>query len=289
MGAAPPVIIDLDNYLCIKSITNPVVINFEQDLQYFLVDSEVGTVVNPRWNTLTAGVSIAVIPPKKIVFKANLTTLTSPKGIGTFSITGTADDSRCTLHGNCMSLLYGDDAVSHNTIPERAFASLFYNCTPIAAVNGPIQGNAFPTAGCFSQMFAYCENMVTGPYLFPYTAYERSYAQMFFGCKSLIETYGSFPHKVHPYSCFQMYYGCSSLKMHPDLPANGLDADRCYYQMYYGCSELDSISIGITSIGYAQVMGMLDGVAPSGDIYTVNNPNIKEALTPAGWTWHELT
>lgn len=286
MGAAPPVVINLDNYLCIRPTINVVIVKFEQDLQYLLVDGDADTVVNPQWSTLSAGIAQAVVPPTKIVFKANLTTLSDTEGVGQFVITGNADDARCVLQGNCLSLLYGDDAAEYDTIPSRAFLSLFEDCIPIAAANGYILGNTHANNRCYERAFAGCINMVTGPYLAP-SASLMSHYRMFYGCSSLIATYGSFANKVLPYSYAQMYMGCTSLNMRPRLPANGTDAERCYYQMFLGCSALNYLSVGLTSVDLERAYEMLDGVAPSGEIYTVNDPNIKEALTPAGWTWHE--
>jgi hypothetical protein len=74
-----------------------------------------------EWVTLGAGSpSLAINKGQTISFKATNPSINQSYGIGTFTIS-----KQCNLKGNCMSLLYGDDASNQTSVPSYAFYKLF--------------------------------------------------------------------------------------------------------------------------------------------------------------------
>lgn len=192
-----------------------------------------------------------------IMFKGNLTPSYN-SGIGTFTI-----NKKCNLEGNCMSLLFGDDAVNNNSLPsgkDYAFYNLFNGCTTIIEVS-----ETFLPATTLSDL---------------------CYSRMFFGCSGLTSA-PELPATTLDYACYQyMFYDCSSLTSAPVLPATTLTSG-CYGYMFNGCSKLNYIKMLATSIVSGWLTAWVKGVSSTGTF--VKNSAMTSLPTgisgiPSGWT-----
>ena len=87
------------------------------------------------WKSISSGVyTESINAGQSLYFRGNLKGSNSgnQKGCGTFTIT-----KKCNLKGNCMSILFGDDAMYHKSLGTTwaAFFKLFQNCTTIISVS----------------------------------------------------------------------------------------------------------------------------------------------------------
>jgi hypothetical protein len=115
------------------------------------------------------------------MFKGNLT----PKsyvGIGRFTIS-----KKCNLEGNCMSLLFGDDAANNNSLSGKdyAFYCLFSGCTTIIQVSESFLPATTLASYCYRNMFYNCSSLTTAPVLPATTLASGCYYYMFRGCSNL--------------------------------------------------------------------------------------------------------
>lgn len=185
------------------------------------------------------------------------------EGIGTFTIS-----KKCNLKGNCMSMLFGDNASDNYSLRGKSYAfyKLFYNCSNIVNVSNNFLPATTLTSYCYDRMFYYCTNLTTAPEL---------------------------PATTLAYNCYyEMFYCCSSLTIAPELPATTL-ADSCYYNMFRGCTKLNYIKMLATNISATNCLySWVLGVASSGTF--VKNPAMTTLPTatlsnsyygiPSGWT-----
>ena len=182
-------------------------------------------------------------------------------GIGNLNIDGSVH-----LEGNCMSLLFMDDAsnqfdltgydyafeglfsncvsitsVSANLLPATTlstgcYCEMFYSCTKLT--NTPnLPGNTTPH--CYTSMFHDCSSLVSAPTLTSPEVQYASYQSMFQGCKKLVNPPGMLNTTIQEMGCQQMFYGCSLLDHTPYLKATTLYANA-YDSMFYGCTNLTS-------------------------------------------------
>lgn len=201
-----------------------------------------------------------------ISFRAHLSP--SQLGLGTFSIS-----KYCNLSGNCMSLLYGNDAIHRKSVPSNAFYRLFYNCDKIYNVSenflpatvlgeGCYEGMFYGCGnlesapklpattlayGCYSSMFAYCRRLTVPPVLPATKLAGYCYAHMFQSC-DFLTTAPELPATNIAESCYMsMFTLCKRLETAPVLPAKKLDY-HCYYGMFSGCSNLNYIKMLATEL-----------------------------------------
>lgn len=221
--------INLDNYLCIAVTSTTVgtfgglLVGFNtygyvyEEAQYIIVDSMDETATNPQWKTLPSdGSTVQVNIGKKMVVKAKLhATTTSGVGKFTMSAIGTTS-ARCSLRGNCMSLLYGDNAEGETSVDQSSFSSLFNGCTLISGVSSTFLPATTLGVGCYMGTFSGCTNLTSAPDLPALT--------------------------LAPMCYYSMFSGCTSLQTAPTLPAS-TPAARCYSNMYYGCTSLSYIKV----------------------------------------------
>ena len=192
-----------------------------------------------EWVSLPAGTyTPAINAGQKISFKANDIYPTS-SGIGTFTITKT-----CNILGNCMSLLFGDNAKTNFSLSgyDYAFYRLFYNNTNIRSVSK----NFLPAMGlsnnCYSNMFRGCSNMTEGPDLPALTLTSYAYYMMFYGCSALTDAPNIMATTLAYQCCYYMFANCSALINGPDLFAQTLTG-YCYYYMFSNCQNLFKIKM----------------------------------------------
>lgn len=237
-----------------------------------------------NWKSLAADTATDVINSgQTLSFRGNLTPV-SNQGIGTFTIS-----KKCNFKGNCMSMLFGDDAANNYSLEGKdyAFYNLFYNCTNVVTVSSDFLPATTLPASCYDSMFRDCTSLITAPEL-PATILEyQCYYGMFRGCTSLT-TAPELPATALANNCYKnMFMGCTSLTTTPDLPATKLRY-HCYYAMFYGCSKLNYIKMLATDISADYCLNIwVYNVASSGTF--VKNPAMTSLPTgysgiPEGWT-----
>ena len=221
--------VDIDNYLTIVALEDGLTASLSVNDVEYCIDG------NDNWTTLTADTaSPAINKGQTLSFRGNLIPA-SYKGVGTFKIS-----KSCDLTGNCMSLLFGDNAKTNLSLSGKdyAFYYLFYNCTTIINVSSNFLPATTLATYCYNSMFQGCASLTTVPKLPATTLASYCYQYMFYNCKALT-TAPQLPATTLADYCYQsMFYGCSSLTTTPSiLPATTL-ASYCYYSMFSGCSSL---------------------------------------------------
>ena len=240
-------------YLTIEALEDGLVVNLSSNACEYCIDGD------GNWKTLNANTNTEPINTRHTLSFRGTLTPTSSNGIGTFTIS-----KKCNLKGNCMSMLYGDEAVNNNSVPNYAFQGLFQNVTTIISAKELQLPATSLNTYCYRNMFLGCTNLVSPPHELPATtAKSYCYYQMFAGCKALVSTPIMYLSTLASYCCQYMFNGCSklataplllpticqtycyahmfqnctSLVEAPQLPATRL-ADYCYYNMFNGCTKL---------------------------------------------------
>lgn len=291
-----------DNYLTIEALEDNLTATFTNDVEY-AIDGDEWVKLASRSETQPINTG------QTLSFRGNLTPNNS-SGIGTFTI-----NKKCNLKGNCMSMLFGDNASDNYSLSGKnyAFYNLFYNCKNIVNVSSNFLPATTLAMGCYFKMFQDCTSLTIAPELPATTLADYCYYEMFDGCKSLTTAPSALPATTLASNCYEyMFYGCSSLTTAPELPATTL-ANRCYgnmflsctslitapelpatnlkgncyYQMFYGCTKLNYIKCLATDISaYNCTYNWVDGVAPTGTF--VKAPSMTSWTTgvkgiPNGW------
>lgn len=117
--------IDINNYLTIEALENGLTASLSMNACEYCIDG------SGNWRSLAAGTATQSINAgHTLSFRGELTQTTS--SIGTFTIS-----KKCNLKGNCMSMLFGDNAADNYSLDGKnhAFYQLFYNCTKIVNVS----------------------------------------------------------------------------------------------------------------------------------------------------------
>lgn len=172
-GSAEP--IDINNYLTIVALEDGLTAQLSTNACEYCVDG------NGNWKTLPADTNTETINTgQTLSFRGNLTPISS--GIGTFTIS-----KSCNLEGNCMPMLFGDEAVGNNSLEGKdcAFIELFRNCTTIKSVSSGFLPATTLVDSCYNYMFSGCTNLTTAPELPATTLVDYCYYYMFFGCSKL--------------------------------------------------------------------------------------------------------
>ena len=190
---------------------------------------------NGEWTSLASNTYTPTVNAgQRIYFKGNLTP-TSSKGIGTF-----VTNKKYNLEGNCMSMLFGDEAEGKTDLTDNddAFCCLFENNYYLNEVSSDFLPATTLAEYCYSGMFAGCTSLVTAPEL---------------------------PATTLAYGCYSnMFNGCTSLVTAPKLPATTLK-DSCYNRMFNSCSKLNSITMLATDISACYCLyDWVEGVASTG-------------------------
>ena len=131
-----------------------------------------------NWLTMDSN-NITVNAGDKVSFKANQ----SQGGYGgNFTI-----KIPCNILGNCMSLLFGDDAdnVTDLTGYDYCFSGLFLNSTGIISVNESFLPATILSESCYESMFGNCSALIKAPILPATELTTFCYDSMFRGCSSL--------------------------------------------------------------------------------------------------------
>ena len=231
MGTDNPIapsepIIDINNYLTIEAL-ELISIQFTGDACEYCVNGD------GNWTTLNTNEYIYIFRRQYVSFRGELTPAINV-GIGSFDISG-----KCNLKGNCMSMLFGDNAANNLSLTGKdyAFYELFYNCTNIVNVSENFLPATTLADYCYGFMFSGCSSLTTAPALPATTLASSCYRGMFRNCFSLT-TVPELPATTLKTYCYGvMFQGCSSLTTAPYLPATTL-ASSCYYGMFSNCTNL---------------------------------------------------
>lgn len=244
--------IDTNNYLTIYALEDGLTASLSTNACEYCVDG------NGNWKSLAAGTATESINTgRRLSFRGKLTP-NSLNGIGTFTIS-----KKCNLEGNCMSILFGDDAVNNLSLSGKdyAFYKLFYTCANIVSVSANFLPATALASSCYMDMFYYCNGLTAAPEL---------------------------PATTLTNSCYSgMFNRCFSLTTAPELPATTL-IKYCYYEMFTNCSKLNYIKMLATDISVVKCLfNWVSGVASTGTF--VKNPNMTSLPTgisgiPSGWT-----
>jgi hypothetical protein len=194
------------------------------------------------WKSISSGVyTESINAGQSLYFRGNLkgSNHGKEKGCGTFTIT-----KKCNLKGNCMSILFGDDAMYHKSLSGTwsAFFKLFQNCTTIISVSQNFLPATRVDSYAYEYMFDGCSNLINTPNLpaslSTFGGDLECYASMFRNCTSLT-TACALPSLGTSYCSYvSMFEGCTSLVNAPEiLPATDC-GDGCYNSMFKNCTSL---------------------------------------------------
>lgn len=302
-------IIDINNYLTIEALEDGLTASLSVNACEYCIDGD------GDWKSLAAGTATESINSgQTLSFRGNLTP-NSSNGIGTFTI-----GKRCNLKGNCMSMIFSDNAANNYSLSGKtyAFYKLFYNCANIVNVNSNFLPATTLAEDCYEYMFYNCTSLTNAPELPATTLASYCYYYMFYGCTALT-TAPELPATTLAMDCYYfMFKGCTSLTTAPELPATTL-AKYCYYSMFRDCTSLttapklpattlenncySSMFRGCTKLNYIKMLATdisatgclgawVKGVASSGTF--VKNPAMNSLPTgtsgiPSGWTIQNAT
>lgn len=166
---------DINNYLTIEALENDLTVSFMFDIEYG-IDGQ-------GWMLLKAGKKTQPINTgQTLSFRGNLTPNSSALGIGKFIIY-----KSCNLKGNCMSILFGDNAVNNFSLRGKSYAfyRLFQDCTAIKSISSSFLPATTLDSNCYGNMFEYCTSLTTAPELPATTLDNNCYDNMFKGCSKL--------------------------------------------------------------------------------------------------------
>ena len=248
----PPVHDYSKDYLTIEANEDGLTASLSVNACEYCVDGD------GNWKTLSAGTATESINSgHTLSFRGNLTP-NDTNGIGTFTI-----NKKCNLKGNCMSMLFGDNAANNYSLSGKDFAfyNLFYNCKNIVNISSNFLPAMTLAMGCYYNMFIGCTSLTTAPALPATTLANNCYSYMF--------------------------QGCTKLTTAPVLPATNLNVN-CYQYMFNGCTKLNYIKCLATDISaYNCTYNWVDGVAATGTF--VKAADMTSWTTgvrgiPTGWT-----
>lgn len=271
--------VDINNYLTIVALEDGLTASLSTNACEYCIDGD------GNWLSLTAySTSRSVNTGHTLSFRGNLTPATNV-GIGTFTIS-----KKCNLEGNCMSMLFGDNAANSTSLTGKdyAFYKLFCDCKNIVSVSKEFLRATTVSHRCYQSAFSGCSGLTNAPGLPATTLAVGCYVYMFQNCTSLNTVPSTLPAMALIDSCYGgMFWGCTSLTAAPELPALTL-VYNCYSFMFYGCSKLSYIKMLATDISSSSCLSnWVDSVASTGTF--VKNPNMTSLPTgisgiPSGWT-----
>lgn len=168
---------DFNNYLTIEALEDNLTVTFTNDIEYVIDGKE--------WLKLKAfSESQSISAGQTLSFRGEFTSSHTSNGIGTFTI-----NKKCNLKGNCMSMLFGDNAANNHSLNavfhDFAFACLFCNCSNIVSVSSNFLPATTLAMGCYYNMFGGCTSLTKAPELPATILASYCYNNMFDGCKKL--------------------------------------------------------------------------------------------------------
>lgn len=274
---------DLNNYLTIEALEDNLTVTFTNDIEY--------TIDGQEWIKLKASSETQPVNiGQTLSFKGELTPNKS-NGIGTFTI-----NKKCNLKGNCMSMLFGDNAANNYSLSGKnyAFYGLFRDCSNIVNVDSNFLPATKLAEDCYESMFRGCSSLTTAPELPATTLDYYCYGYMFYGCSSLTTAPELPATTLDNYCYMHMFNGCTSLTTAPELPATALK-NSVYGYMFMGCTNLKiircraKVNVG-SSYSPPTYLWFFRG-AKSGTFYGYSEYGWTKGDSgiPSGWKFVELT
>ena len=256
---------DINNYLTIVALEDGLTAKLSTNACEYCVDGD------GNWKTLTAATNTkAINKGQTLSFRGNLTP-NSINGIGTFTIS-----KSCNLEGNCMSMLFRNDAANNFSLSGKdyAFCKLFYDCTTIKGVSSGFLSTTTLANSCYQSMFYGCTSLTTAPELPATTLVSNCYYKMFYGTNILPNCSNIDFSSVFVVSSGGLKGLFSGTKVTDSdlerilpknsngkycLPATTL-ATNCYGDMFEGCTSLTTApELPATTLTYACYDSMFRG------------------------------
>lgn len=169
-------VIDINNYLTIVALEDGLTAQLLFNACEYCVDGD------GDWKSLPADTNTKMINTgQTLSFRGNLIPTTN-RGIGSFTIS-----KSCNLEGNCMSMLFGDDAANNFSLSGKsnAFNGLFQYCTRIKSVSSGFLPATILANYCYRFMFSHCTSLTTAPELPAIDLVSGCYDSMFEDCSKL--------------------------------------------------------------------------------------------------------
>jgi hypothetical protein len=242
--------IDINNYLTIEALEDGLTVSLTTNACQYCVDGD------GNWKSLAANTTTETINNgQTLSFRGEL----SPDknvGIGTFTI-----NKRCNLLGNCMSMLFGDNATNNYSLGVKtyAFYKLFYGCSNIITVSENFLPATKLSKYCYNYMFFNCSGLVNPPKLPAKTLMDYCYQLMFCGCSNLLHVPDLSVTALANYCYDGMFARCASLTTLPVLSVTTLKK-RCYSSMFDSCTSLTTApSLPATTLADGCYLSMFKG------------------------------
>ena len=295
---------DIGDYFTIEALADGLTASLSVNDCEYCIDGD------GDWKTLTADTNTeAINTGQTLSFRGNLTP-DSTNGIGTFTIS-----NNCSVKGNVMSLLFGDNGKYNFSLTgyDYAFYKLFSGQrTVIDASNLILPAltlslrcysfmfqNTFITKTphlpaetlyqhCYSYMFYGCTKLTTITNLDSTTLANQCYSYMFYNCTSLVKAVDILPAMTLKNQCYHnMFRNCSKLIVAPELPALEL-ISNCYYAMFNKCTSLNYIkAMFLTNPTSTTTSSWVLNVSASGTFVKNKNATwdvVGDNGIPEGWT-----
>ena len=270
---------DINNYLTMEALEDGMSAMLNANNCEYCIDGD------NNWISLSAGSYTQNINTgQKISFRAKDIYPTSSNGIGLFTVT-----KPFNLMGNCMSMLFGDNAASNFSLNgyDYAFYRMFYGCTNLKSVSKNFLPAMALSNNCYSNMFRECSNLTSAPNLPAASITSYAYYCMFYNCSNLTSAPVISATTLGYQCCYYMFCNCINLITAPTLLANTLTS-YCYYYMFKGCSKLNYIKMLATNVSASGCMSYwVQGVASTGTFVKHTNAtwtNSGVSGVPSGWT-----
>ena len=222
--------INVDNYLTMTDLSGGLSVQLSiNDCEYCIDGDGV-------WVALAAGTGTPSLSKGQTISFRGTLTPNSSTGIGTFTVSGS-----CGLSGNCMSMLFGDEAANNKSLSGKSYAfyKLFQSCTGIKSVSSDFLPATTLATYCYRNMFYGCTGLTSAPSLPSTSLSSYCYHPMFRGCTSLTSAPSLPATTMQTYCYAYMFYGCTKLSTVPSLSSTSL-ANYCYYYMFRGCTSITS-------------------------------------------------
>lgn len=222
-----------ENYMTVEALEDDLVVTIyaiDSSLESFGGNCEY-TMDGETWMPISIDESTPKIAKGEIIaFRANGSVAAGEvllTGIMQFNI-----EKQCNLLGNCMSLLYKDNAKNFDSVTTYCFKQMFQDCK-IVSVSDHFLPATILADSCYTSMFNGCTLLQKAPNLPATILADSCYYGMFENCTGLQQA-PDLPATTLVEYCYAGMFNASGLTIAPDLPATTL-AEYCYYGMFQDC------------------------------------------------------
>ena len=167
---------------------------------------------------------------------------------GTYSNDNGSFSATWTNYGmfeNCTALTTAP-TLSATTLAYQCYCRMFYGCTNLRNVQAELSAETIPGRAYYS-MFANCSSLVTPPDIMAKTVAISGLRAMFQNCTSMTWPPFMQMEEVGEKACHGMFQNCTSLAQTPILNAMTLGA-WAYGQMFYNCTSLNIIQSDLPAL-----------------------------------------